>query len=46
MKFILKSIIVSIEKLKVYKVISYENSVKILLITIENCIILGLCCLF
>jgi len=40
--FILKSIIVNIEKLKVYKVISYENSVKILLITIENCIILGL----
>jgi len=40
--FILKSIIVNIEKLKVYKVISYENSVKILLITIENYIILGL----
>jgi len=40
--FILKSIIVIFEKLKVYKVISYENSMKILLITIENCIILGL----
>jgi len=33
---------VNIEKLKIYKVISHENSVKILLISIENCIILDL----